>query len=444
VHFQKNRTFLFGTLLILLAGTSLSFTYPAHAALYAFTSHTFTPCTATGKTGPTLANCQSAYSTSWENNLSYFNVTSGIQTWTAPVSGPYEITAAGAVGVGYARTQGVGAIIKATVNLTEGDSYKILVGQAGNSFSSDTVYGANGGGGGGGTFFTTSTNTPIIVAGGGGGVLDSTGIANATLIKGQTTTSGAASSDGMGSAGTAGGGGGGASGGWGGGGGGLTGNGTSGFNCANSGGIAFVNGGTGGSTCNINANGGFGGGGATNGNTGGGGGGGGYSGGGGSGQNSPPTNGGGGGSFVMAGATGISTSNGSYAGSSTGIGNLNLYNGTAGSTTYTAGYLTITFVGSLTSSTTISLPGSSKSAVYRTAVQVTATVDQPGRVTFYLGNKRISKCINIAVVSNSATCSWSPAQRGNVTLIGILTPNNGYNSSRSELKVAVTSRLNRR
>jgi hypothetical protein len=444
VRFQKNRTFLFGTILILLTGTSVSFTYPAHAALYAFSSHTFTSCTATGKNGPTLANCLSAYSATWKSNVSYFNVSSGIQTWTAPVSGPYEITAAGAVGVGYARTQGVGAIIKATVNLTEGDSYKILVGQAGTSHSTDTAYAANGGGGGGGTFFTTSTNSPIIVAGGGGGVLDSTGISNATLIKGQTTTSGAASSDGTGSAGTAGGGGGGATGGWGGGGGGLTGNGTNGAYCANSRGLAFVNGGTGGSTCHLNANGGFGGGGATNGNTGGGGGGGGYSGGGGSGQSVPPTNGGGGGSFVMAGVTNISTSNGSYAGSSTGIGNLNAYNGTAGSTTYTAGYLIITFVGSLISNTSISLPAGASSAVYRSSVDITATVDQPGRVTFYLGNKKLPKCSSVTVVSNSASCPWKPSQHGNVMLSAILTPNNGYESSRASLKILVTPRTTRR
>jgi hypothetical protein len=431
-------------LLILLTGTSISFPSLAHAGLYSFTSHTFTSCSVTGKSGPTLANCQSAYSTTWENNVSFYNVSSGIQTWTAPVTGPYEITAAGAVGVGYARTQGVGAIIKATVNLTEGQSYKILVGQAGTSHTTSTTYAANGGGGGGGTFFTTAANSPIVVAGGGGGVLDSTGIANANSIKGQTTTSGAASSDGMGSAGTAGGGGGGASSGWGGGGGGLTGDGTNGANCANSRGISFVNGGTGGSTCHVNANGGFGGGGATNGNTGGAGGGGGYSGGGGSGQNTAPSNGGGGGSYVMVGATNISTSNGSYAGSSVGIGNLNAYNGTAGSTTYTAGYLTVSFIGTLNSNTTISLPGGSQNAVFRTALLVTATVDQPGRVTFYLGNKKIPKCMNLTVVSNSASCSWQPAQRGYVTLSGVLTPNNGYEGSRFDLRVFVTPRTTRR
>ena len=49
--------------------------------LYDFTSHTFTNCGATGRSGPTLANCKSSYDVSWEDNTDYFNVPSdaGIQ-----------------------------------------------------------------------------------------------------------------------------------------------------------------------------------------------------------------------------------------------------------------------------------------------------------------------------------------------------------------------------
>ncbi|SVB29586.1 uncharacterized protein METZ01_LOCUS182440, partial [marine metagenome] len=41
--------------------------------LYSFSSHTFTNCGQTGRTGPTLANCKSSYSTTWENDTDLFN-----------------------------------------------------------------------------------------------------------------------------------------------------------------------------------------------------------------------------------------------------------------------------------------------------------------------------------------------------------------------------------
>ena len=70
------------------------------SSLYDFTTHTFTNCGATGRNGPTLANCISSYNTSWENNTDYFNVPSdaGIQNWTVPTTGTYTIEAWGAQG----------------------------------------------------------------------------------------------------------------------------------------------------------------------------------------------------------------------------------------------------------------------------------------------------------------------------------------------------------
>ena len=71
----------------------------ASFALYSFSSHTFTNWGATGKDGPTLANCKSSYNTSWENNTDFFNVqTQGIQEWTVPISGTYTIQVWGAQG----------------------------------------------------------------------------------------------------------------------------------------------------------------------------------------------------------------------------------------------------------------------------------------------------------------------------------------------------------
>jgi hypothetical protein len=137
----------------------------AAAALYEFASHVFTNAGVTGRTGPTLAQCRTAYSSaSWTQNNSFFNMTTqGIQLWTVPQTGDYIINCLGAQG-GQSRSRegGRGARIQGTVNLTQGDILKIAVGQAGQG---DT----NGAGAGGGSFVTTSNNTPIMIAGGGGG-----------------------------------------------------------------------------------------------------------------------------------------------------------------------------------------------------------------------------------------------------------------------------------
>ena len=153
---------------LLLLSSNLLFVEPAQASLYAFTSHTFTPCSATGPTGPSLANCTSAYSSSnFEDNVSYFNVSSGIQIWTVPVNGSYTITAVGAKGGrGYQGVGGTGASITGTFSLTQGAKLRIIVGQSGTDNA-----GLNGGGGGG-TFVQNNadlTTTGILVIAGGGG-----------------------------------------------------------------------------------------------------------------------------------------------------------------------------------------------------------------------------------------------------------------------------------
>jgi hypothetical protein len=133
--------------------------------LYSFTTFKFTPCGAIGRTGPTLAQCQTAYSAvAWAQNTQFFNMTTqGIQLWTVPVTGNYIFVCAGAQGGG--RLKGTGIIIQATLALTQGTILKILVGQSGvvGTANADT------GGGGGATFIATGNNQPVLVAGGGGG-----------------------------------------------------------------------------------------------------------------------------------------------------------------------------------------------------------------------------------------------------------------------------------
>ena len=118
--------------------------------LYLFSSHTFTNCGATGKTGPTLANCKSSYDTSWEGDTELFNVqTQGIQEWTVPTTGTYTIECWGAQG-GY--DGGLGARMKGDFSLTIGDVIKIIVGQKGISKTSSSSSGRGGGTSGNGGY----------------------------------------------------------------------------------------------------------------------------------------------------------------------------------------------------------------------------------------------------------------------------------------------------
>ena len=262
------------------------------SSLYHFSSHTFTNCGATGRNGPTLANCISEYySASWASNTDLFNMTTqGIQEWTVPESGRYKIKAWGADADN--RTGGRGGIIEATFTLNKGEVIKILCGQR------PSPYTNGNGSGAGGTFVVRSPYTNIgsvlIVAGGGGGGH------NYSLVTGEKH--GGFYGSGQGGTGTTG-----LTGGTNGGAG-ATGAGASGAGFLISGASSysqlaapksFVNGGVGGSTTigSTTYNGGFGGGGAHGNSHGAGGGG--YSGGGGS--SSHPYQGGGGGSISFNG-----------------------------------------------------------------------------------------------------------------------------------------------
>jgi hypothetical protein len=46
-------------------------------------------------------------------------------------------------------------------------------------------------------------------------------------------------------------------------------------------------------------------------------------------------------------------------------------------------------------------------ASHNTNFSILATVDAPGKITFYADNKKIAKCISLAI-STSITCSWKP------------------------------------
>ena len=126
----------------------------------------FTNLGASGRYGPTSLG--SHYT--GQDHDGQVTLSSGIQQWTVPYTGEYQIEAIGAAG-GYdtysnsAQYRGRGARIIGIFRLSKGEVIQVLIGQEGgiNSRSSSS-------GGGGGTFLVRGSNTPLIIAGGGGGV----------------------------------------------------------------------------------------------------------------------------------------------------------------------------------------------------------------------------------------------------------------------------------
>ena len=261
------------------AGTTgtqvITFQFNPAPNLYAFSTVTFTPGGASGRSGPNINQIRSgAGSPTWANQ--YINMSptnSGIFEWTVPESGNYTIRA---VGGGHDNGQS-STSMQGNFALTQGQVLRMAVGQQG-----------QGQGGGGGSYvvrapYNTSASICVIAGGPGTPISNSGQGTNYSANTGENGYSGAG--------GTGGGGGGGGSGGNGGnggsdgcgcgtssgGGGGFFSNGGGSF-----GGQSFQSGSTGGST-NYNNNGSFGGGGGS-GSANAGGAGGGYSGGGGGGS----------------------------------------------------------------------------------------------------------------------------------------------------------------
>ncbi len=126
----------------------------------------YTNLGASGRYGPT--SLSSHYT--GQDHEGQVTLSSGIQQWTVPYTGDYQIEAIGAAG-GYDTWQnsiqyrGRGVRMIGTFSLSKGEIIQILVGQEGGinilTYSS---------GGGGGTFVVRGSKTPLIIAGGGGGI----------------------------------------------------------------------------------------------------------------------------------------------------------------------------------------------------------------------------------------------------------------------------------
>jgi hypothetical protein len=124
---------------------------PQYPGLYSFSTFTFTTLGATGYAGPSSASTYG--SPPW--GTGQFSIVNGIQQWTVPTSGLYQITAAGAYGTV------AGRVIRGNVVLAQGQVLSILVGQLPTSVIDAVTLG-----GGGGTY-VVSGSTPLLVAAGG-------------------------------------------------------------------------------------------------------------------------------------------------------------------------------------------------------------------------------------------------------------------------------------
>jgi hypothetical protein len=126
-----------------------------------------------GHTGPSQAQCNSAYAAG-SSFLKSVSVVNGIQKFTVPTTGSYEITAVAPGGAQQenAEVHGRGATVTGTVALTQGDTLWVLVGQQSDYYKASTDE-HEWIGGSGGTFVakgsSLASSVPLVVAGGAGG-----------------------------------------------------------------------------------------------------------------------------------------------------------------------------------------------------------------------------------------------------------------------------------
>jgi hypothetical protein len=108
--------------------------------------------------------------------------------------------------------------------------------------------------------------------------------------------------------------------------------------------------------------------------------------------------------------------------------------------TSTTTTLSITVVNGV-STVTLSLAGGATTAPKGLAINIIASIDQAGRVTFLIDGKRVPGCINRSASVGNVTCSWKPAVQKAVTISARLTPtNNVYNASTATMSVQVVRR----
>ena len=103
--------------------------------------------------------------------------------------------------------------------------------------------------------------------------------------------------------------------------------------------------------------------------------------------------------------------------------------------------ITVTNVVDTSSFSLFQLAGGATTAVYRTAIVITATVNVVSKITFRMNGKVLPGCKNrTAAVSGSdftATCSWRPSNRGSVALTALATPTGAGITSATSAPISI-------
>ena len=149
----------------LVFSLSATFLVQLSTTAHAATTYSFTSAGATGANGPTQTQVNTSYSgTSLAGRVTIS--TQGIQRFTVPSAGRYQIELAGAKGGNSSVTGGSGARFTTNaITLTAGEVIRIGVGQVG-IITND---GTGSGGGGASWVYRESNTTLLAIAGGGGG-----------------------------------------------------------------------------------------------------------------------------------------------------------------------------------------------------------------------------------------------------------------------------------
>ena len=130
---------------------------PVYPGLYYFDTFTFTTLGTSGRRGP--ESTKGYANAPWRDGD--FSIVDGQQQWTVPATGTYRITAAGAYGAT------PGRVVSGDVDLNEGQTLSLLVGQQPTPLTANVVDATTVGGGGG--TFIGSNGTLLMVASGGDG-----------------------------------------------------------------------------------------------------------------------------------------------------------------------------------------------------------------------------------------------------------------------------------
>jgi hypothetical protein len=110
----------------------------------------------------------------------------------------------------------------------------------------------------------------------------------------------------------------------------------------------------------------------------------------------------------------------------------------------TTSTLSITVVNGVTS-LSLSLAGGVTQVPKGQNIVITATLDQAGRISFFVDGKRIAGCFNRVVATSSRTCTWKPSVQKQVRISARLVPtNSAFSTATESMNVSVVRRTGTR